>query len=330
MTAPIAATAPSTVQFLPAVPPHEASVSASADLLPPPGEIDRGQMQDAMSTLYLIINARAASNMIGTQEQITARLASQKEALKEQLDALLRAIEASGEGSKGFFESMVDLVANVAENLVTLDLAGAVTDPLSDLEDMWNSPRFWQDLQAGAGFIAQTALLVGMVAATAATAGAGGLVVAGLAVALSAGGMVVQETDCLDGMLGDGASDWIGLGMQLSGAAVGYFGAGAAASSWLSTVSAYSHAGGGAATIVTGAATARVAKFEGDALDAEADAKAAGFRSDKMARLVEWLIDGIRETDKSHERAKETLAQAMQTLDQAQLAAVFTSGRQLS
>lgn len=330
MTAPITATAPSTVQFLPALAPEAASASVGADLLPPPGEIDRAQMHDAMSMLYLLINARASSNMIGAEEQIAARQASQEQALKEQLDALLRAIEASGEGSKGFFESMVDLVVNVTENLVTLDFVGAVADPLSDLEDMWNSPRFWQDLQAGAGFIAQTALLAGMAVATVATAGAAGVVVAGIAVALSAGGMVVQQSDCLDGVLGDGASDWIGLGMQLSGAAVGYFGAGAAASSWLSTVSAYLHAGGGAATIVTGAATARVAKFQGDAFDAEADAKAAEFRGDKMARLVEWLIDGIRETDKSHERAKETLGQAIQTLDQAQLAAVFTSGRQLS
>jgi hypothetical protein len=329
MTAPIAATAPSTLH-LPTLSPLDPSANSDADLLPLPGEIDRAQMQDAMTMMYLLLNARASSNMIGAEAQIASRQAAKEEALKEQLDAFRRAIEASGEGSKGFFESMIDLVVNVTENLVELDFIGAVADPLSDLEDMWNSPRFWQDLQAGAGFIAQTALLVGMAAATVATAGAGGLVIAGVAVALSAGGMVVQQKDCLDGMLGEGASDWIGLGMQLSGAAVGYFGAGAAASSWVSTVATYSEAGGGAASIVTGAAHARVAKFEGDALDAEADAKAAEFRSDKMTRLVEWLIEGIRESDKSHERAKETLTQAMQQLDQNQLAAVFTSGRQLS
>jgi hypothetical protein len=98
----------------------------------------------------------------------------------------------------------------------------------------------------------------------------------------------------------------------------------------MKTVATATELGGGAATVVTSGAHARVAKFQGDVAEAEGDALAAQCRADQMTRLVEWLIDGIREMDKSHQRAKDTLGQAIDQHDQAQKAAVFTSGRQLS
>jgi hypothetical protein len=222
------------------------------------------------------------------------------------------------------------LVEDVVSDLAKLDFAAAVTDPLGDMQDMWNSPKFWQDLEAGAGFIAKAALIAGGIAATAATAGSAGLLVAGIALALSAGGAAVQETKCLDAVLGDGASHWIGFGMQATGGVVCFAGAGAATGSALSTLATATEVGGGAATVVTSGAHTRVAKFQGDVADAEADALAAQHHGEQMTRLVEWLIDGIRETDKSHQRAKETLGQAIDQHDQAQRAAIFTSGRQLS
>jgi hypothetical protein len=98
----------------------------------------------------------------------------------------------------------------------------------------------------------------------------------------------------------------------------------------MNTVATATEVGGAAATVVTSGAHARVAKFEGDVVDAEADALAAQHRGEQMTQLVGWLIDGIRETDKSHQRAKESLGQAIDQHDQGQKAAVFTSGRQLS
>jgi hypothetical protein len=278
----------------------------------------------------MLLNARANASMLNAQDQVAARQMSKDEAFKQQLDAIRRAAEAEGEGSKGFFASLVDLVSDVVTDLAKLDFEGAVTDPFSDLEDMWNSPKFWQDLEAGAAFIAKVALVAGGVAATVATAGSAGLVVAGIAIALSAGGTAIQETKCLDSVLGEGYSKWIGVGMQLTGAAVCVASAGGAAASTLNTVGTATEVGGGAAQVVTGAAHMRVAKFQGDVRDAEADAMAAQRRGEQMTRLVEWLIDGLKETDKSHQRAKETLGQAIDQNDQAQRAAIFTSGRQLS
>ena len=330
MTAPVSSPTAPAVRMAPLHAPTAPAASPDATLLPLPEEVTRVQLEDAMTMIYMLLNARASADMMNAQGQVAARQVAKDDAFKQQLEALRRAAAAQGEGSKGFFDSLVDLVADVVTDLANLDFAAAVTDPFSDLEDMWNSPKFWQDLEAGAGFIAKAALIAGGVAATAATAGSAGLVVAGIALALSAGGTVVQETECLDSVLGEGSSRWIGLGMQVTGGVIGYANAGAAAGSAMNTIATATEVGGGAAKVVTGAAHARVAKFEGDVVDAEADAMAAQRRGEQMTRLVEWLIDGIRETDKSHQRAKETLGQAIDQLDQAQRAAVFTNGRQLS
>ena len=306
------------------------AVRLDVALLPPPAEITRPQLEDAMAMIYLLLNARAATDMSNAQDQIAARQSATDLSFKEQLDALRRAAEAQGEGSKGFFDSLVDMVEDLVTNLATLDFVGAITDPLSDMEDMWNSPKFWKDLEAGAGFIAKVALIAGGIAAIAATAGSAGPLVAGVALALSAGGTAIQETDCLDDAFGQGASNWIGLGMQATGGIICFAGAGSAAGSAMNTVATATQVGGGAATAVTSGAHARVAQFNGDVADAEADALAAQRRGERMTRLVEWLIDGIRETQKSHERAKATLGEAIETHDQAQKAALFTNGRQLS
>ncbi len=329
MTAPISA--PGTAQFpSPIAAAGAPAANIDAELLPPPQDITSPQLQDAMTMMYLLLNARASTDMSNAQHQIVARQAAKDDAFKVQLDALRRAAEAQGEGSKGFFESLVDLVENVVVDLANFDFAAAITDPLGDLEDMWNSPKFWQDLEAGAGFIARAALIAGGIAATAATAGSAGPLVAGIALALSASGTIIQETGCLDSVVGEKAADWLGVGLQVSGSVVCFASAGAAGNSVVKTLTTATEVGGGAATVVTSGAHARNAQLQGDVKDAEADALAAQRRGEQMTRLVEWLVDGIREIDKSHQRAKETLGEAIDQHDQTQKAALFTSGRQLS
>jgi hypothetical protein len=330
MTAPVSSPTPQPVRLAPLHTPMALAAPSDTALLPPPEDVTRVQLEDAMTMIYMLLNARASADMSNAQGQIAARQTAKDDAFKQQLEALRRAAEAEGEGSKGFFDSFVDLVADVVTDLANLDFAAAITDPFTDMEEMWNSPQFWQDLEAGAGFIAKVALIAGGIAATVATAGSAGLLVAGVAVALSASGTVIQETDCLDGAFGEGASDWIGLGMQATGGVICAASAGATAGTLVNTVTTAAEIGGGTAAVVTSGAHARVAKFQGDVVDAEGDAMAAQRRGEQMTRLVEWLIDGVRETDKSHQRAKETLGQAIEQHDQAQRAAVFTSGRQLS
>src|SRR5690242_2930058 len=177
MNGPISSAAPRSVRMTPICTPAMPAASSDATLLAAPENVTSAQLEDAMTMMYLLLNSRANADMSSAQGQIVACQTAKDESFKEQLEALRRAAEAEGEGSKGFFASIVDLVSDVVTDLAKLDFEGSITDPFRDLGDMWNSPKFWQDLEAGAGFIAKAALVAGGIAATVATAGSAGLVV---------------------------------------------------------------------------------------------------------------------------------------------------------
>jgi len=54
-------------------------------------------------------------------------------------------------------------------------------------------------------------------------------------------------------------------------------------------------------------------QYQADATDRGADAKEADVAIKHLQQLIEWVIDGVKDTDKSHERALRTLSGAMQT-----------------
>jgi hypothetical protein len=62
----------------------------------------------------------------------------------------------------------------------------------------------------------------------------------------------------------------------------------------------------GVGTIVT-------SEYQASAIDHEADAKTASMEIAHLQQLTSWLVDGIKDTDKSHERALRTLSGAIQT-----------------
>jgi hypothetical protein len=147
--------------------------------------------------------------------------------------------------------------------------------------------------------------------------------------------MVIEKTDCLDGALGEGASDGIGLGMEIAGTVTGggamaLAGTAAQAATWATTVEKVANASTAVTTVAKGVSIERAAKFEGDATHFQGDALSAEHRAARITRLVEQLLTSIKEVDSSHRRAKETLTEAIQTHDQTQLTAIFTTGRQAS
>jgi hypothetical protein len=225
----------------------------------------------------------------------------------------------------------------------------------------WNSPQFWRDLASGAGSIVkavQTVVTVAVAAAIAGpigakaviddpdstfakfcgvagqtalactTGGASSAVAVGAAVALSAGGFVVSETHCL----GD-ASALVGAGMEFGGCAVG-LGVFSGDAAELNKLQQAAKAFEGATTVVEGAGTAiegvanaRVADFDGDAQDARADATAARERIERLQKLTQFLLDDIKDTQKSHQRAQQALQGAMTTLSQTPLTAASMTMR---
>jgi len=71
-----------------------------------------------------------------------------------------------------------------------------------------------------------------------------------------------------------------------------------------------------AAGTAAGVGTIVSSQFDAASIDFEADAKQAQMRIAHLQQLVEWAVDGIKETDKSHERALKTLSGAIQTKGQ--------------
>lgn len=62
----------------------------------------------------------------------------------------------------------------------------------------------------------------------------------------------------------------------------------------------------GLGTIVT-------SEYQANSIDDDALAKEAGMAIAHLQQLTEWAVDGMKDTDKSHERALRTLSGAMQT-----------------
>jgi hypothetical protein len=69
----------------------------------------------------------------------------------------------------------------------------------------------------------------------------------------------------------------------------------------------------GSGEVVGGVGAVGVGMYEADAVDRGADAKEAAMQIAHLQQLTEFVIDGMKDTDKSHERALRTLSGAIQT-----------------
>jgi hypothetical protein len=215
------------------------------------------------------------------------------------------------------FDSVGHLFGDVADDVVHLRVEGAISDAAHDAEDACNSPAFWNDLENGALDVAKVAAVVGSVALTAGSLGAGAPAIALAALALSVGGAVVSDTRAF----GDKATLWVGVGLEAAGAALSLGGTlaasgASAASRALTAVGTVATATSGAARVVAGGAHIRNGEFAANAQDAAADAQQAKDRSQRMDQLTKWVIDELKDDDKSHQRALQTLQGAMQTNNQ--------------
>jgi hypothetical protein len=197
---------------------------------------------------------------------------------------------------------------------------------IAKAEEADSKHSFWSSLESGALAVAKVALVVGAAATTIATAGAGSPLIVGAALALSAGSTVVSETKCFGS-----ASQWVALGLGVAGAGVGVAGtlASAAASGAmrsLAEVGGVATAVGGSAEVGAGAAHVVAGNYAADAQNADADAEKAKKQGERLQQAAQWVIDEMKQDDKAHEAALQTLQGAMQTNDQTAVAAVFIRG----
>ena len=317
-------------------PPDVGGARTQSALLAQPTPATGNGLNDAMSMIYVLMEKQGQIDMKSGASSVQQNKALREKALKDQHDALVKREQAES-SDHGFLSCVGDILGDVAK--ASFGDLKAFSDLGSDCAQAWNSPQFWRDLASGAGSVLKTLSTVcaiavasavagpmgaayvidhpdspltkacsiaGEAALTAATGGAASAVIVGVAVALSVAGSVVSESRCF----GD-ASGLVGAGLDLGSGALGN-GSGLGAALQVAQ---------GAATVVEGAATIRVAKFDGDAQDALADMKAGGLQSQKLERLVKFLLDDMKGVHESHQRALSSLKGAIETNSQTQLMA---------
>jgi hypothetical protein len=305
---------------LPAVAPPPVA-SGNASLVPEGAQLTSGGIDDALSVLFMAMAQQRSVDMTDARARVNAAEKEQQKELAEQQAAVAREQANEAGHGRGFFSSLGHLFGDAARDVAHGDLARAAKDVGSDLHEALNSPAFWSDLEKGALFVAKVAAVVGSAVITAASFGAGAGTVAVAALVLSVSGEVVSDTRCLGN-----ASQDIGLGMELAGAAGG-FAAGIAATA----VSAGSRlaldigtgisAVGGGAGVVAGAAHVVNADFAANVQNATADAQEAVNRGAELERTVEWAIDDVKASDQTHQGATQVLESAIQAHDQSTAAA---------
>jgi hypothetical protein len=143
--------------------------------------------------------------------------------------------------------------------------------------------------------------------------------------------MAVSETGCLDSALGQGWSSGIGLVMELGGAALTMGTSFAPATTGelqtLGDAGSAASATGGAASAGAGVAHVRVGDFQADAQEASANALAATQQNARLGRLIEQVVEDMKESDQSAERKGESIVACEQTNDQTLAAATRTAIR---
>ncbi len=171
--------------------------------------------------------------------------------------------------------------------------------------------------------------LVGMAVAAAgaivSTAGTASVVVVGIGIALSASGFVVSETQCI----GKEWSNWVGLGLSVAGAVTSGVGAATAASAATKTATEVARvlAGSGqalegVAQMRQGAEQIRSAATQKVVEDANTDAQAARFSAQRLERLIEDILDEVREAKDSFRRIATTINETMEIQNRTQLIAI--------
>ncbi len=308
-----------------------AAAAGDASLLPAPA-MGNG-VDDAMAMIYVCLSKQNNESLRSGESSVASHKALRDEQLREERAAIQREKDAEGDGSKGFFASLGGLLGDAARDLEHLRLGDAASDVKDDARAAWNSPQFWRDVEVGARVAGEVAAAVGGACATVATFGAAApALVVCAALVLSAAGTAESNFHVLEACGVDpNVAGYVGLGCSVGGAVAGGVG-GLLASpgqasqlmSTVKTVGAVANGASGAADIVQGGAHVRTGGFEADAEDARADATEAQHRERSLTRIVEMVLDDMKEAADTHRKTVQALTGAVQTNDATMVA---TTGR---
>jgi hypothetical protein len=156
--------------------------------------------------------------------------------------------------------------------------------------------------------IATVAMVVVAAAATVMTCGGAAPALVGVGLALSAGGFLVGETKCLDPILGDGVSKWVGLGMGLAGTICTLGAAGGG-----TTVEAVAQGAQGVSQVAQGCQTTCDAVSENRANHDMERAKAAQNQMRRIQVVIDDIIERLGDAKDTSRRGSEAVNEIVQT-----------------
>jgi hypothetical protein len=166
------------------------------------------------------------------------------------------------------------------------------------------------------GDLAKVGMIVAAAAATVCSFGTAGAVLVAVAVGLSTTGYAVSETKCLDGLLGDGASAWVGAGLGLAGAVLTMCGPGGVDAAM--RVAEIAQSG---AAIAKGCQQVNNAVVQNRCDEAMIDAQAAQNQMSRIDRAIQDVITLLQDDKDDTRRVGDHVNETIQTKDQTLLIA---------
>jgi hypothetical protein len=290
--------------------------AAASSLLPEPSVAGLDGAQDAMAAMYTLVSQQGQLELSTGERGVSLQNREQQAQAQRQEAALKQqeADEAKMNTGGGLFGSICHIFEDFGKDMAKGELIPI--DAASDTINMVDDPHFLAQLEAAAPDIAEyvgiAAAVIGAVALTVCTAGAGGVIVAAVVIGLSASGMLVSKTHCLGK-----DSGYIGLGLEIASAVVSCgASSGMAAGGALQTAATVAQGASGTADVLAGASTIVVGNEQADVQNDAADVQAATVQLNRNARLLADLVAGMKDAQQSNKNSLQVLAGAAQTYNQ--------------
>ncbi|CAN5677841.1 hypothetical protein BH09MYX1_BH09MYX1_61150 [soil metagenome] len=306
------------------------SVPGTGSLLPAPSA--DAMPGDAMSMLYQLMQKNRETSMDAGKQQVESRKQDKEIQIAAQAAALAQAEDDKASAEKwGILGKVASVIAIAVSTVASVCSCGAASGLLiaatvlsvmafaeGELHALGkltgneeNSKWFTLGLgvasavcSGGAGIASTTATLATKVIEVAGQTAKVASEVVGASVTSKEGSAVAMGLG-IAGAVGGGAASMTGVAKSTEVVTKAVV---------VAKVVAASVELGNAGLSATGSIV--VSQYEANGIDAGANAKIAAQQMAKLDRLIEWVIDGVKETDGSHKRAMETLQGAMQTQGQ--------------
>ncbi|MBX3229376.1 MAG: hypothetical protein KIT84_17840 [Labilithrix sp.] len=267
-------------------------------------EKDNAESIELATKLYCVtMNAAALEDGLVTPEAMRAAIAIG--------GLLVQETEVLGKDASAWVGTGMTLGCSVDRGAAAMaliaDKDSAVADEIREVDR--ESLKYTKWIAIAGMAVAAGAAIVG-------SAGTATAPVVLIGVALSAGGFAIQETKCLDPLIGKNASMWIGGGMMLGGAVLTGVGAAGAAPKALAMVGT---AVEGAVQVHGGMHRVESAAVRHEVDEAHIIAQKHMNNAQRLMRQVDLIIDELRENAQTYRRIAAAVQEVTETESETRL-----------